>query len=114
MSLRKKVFIDCAKLLDPKYKTIPKIPPDPTEDIKRALAWSDIVDKESKGTDPGDCFYAVKFRDEGSTVYRTNINILKGLNVPKNDKELATNRWESLIDACRKCRVIMRKLVNNN
>lgn len=113
MSLRKRVFSDCAKLLDSKYKTISKMPPDPTEDIRRALAWSDTVDKESKGTDPGDCFYAVKFRDEGTTVYHINKNLFQGLS-DKNEKELVTNRLESLIDACYKCRVMMRKLINNN
>lgn len=136
MSLRQIVFADCAKLLEPKYKWLTyrhqtrpyppfKIPSDPSEDIKRALAWTDKVEEESKGTDQGDCYLAVQFRDEGTKVYRTNINVLnyniaeKGEwfneNKPSaDDVKLAVDRWSALEEACHECRDMMRALHNNN
>lgn len=136
MSLRQKVFTDCAKLLEPKYKWVTstfnydKYPPfilphDPTEDIKNALAWKNIVDSESNGRDQGDCYYAVQFKDNGSKIYRININVLDYLNkntnkrqdwiVPSDDDiKLASDRWWYLENACYECRKMIRDLYHNS
>ncbi len=133
-SLKKAVFNDCSKLLNHKYKWLPyqylnepyppfKLPEDPTKDIINALNWKDIVKRESKGRDGGDCYYAVQFRDEGTNIYTTNINILKycinnniwSCNKPSEEEvKIAIERWEQLIKACHECRTMMNMLHRNN
>lgn len=132
MNLRLKVFEDCSKLLDNKYKWLTyyhyntpypefKLPIDPTIDIKNIIKYEDIVNKESKGWDPGHCYYAAKFK-EGYKVYRSNINVLTSLNKDwpsnlikpsDNDTKLAIERWMMLEDACHKCTNMMRQLHSN-
>ncbi len=135
MNLKKLVFSDCSKLLEPKYKWLfdryqsepyPrfKIPADPTKDISRISGWISIVIKESKGFDLGDCGHAIQFRDEGQKVYRTNIYALKESinekgewyiqNKPsENDVKISIERWLMLEDACYVSRKIMRALYLN-
>jgi hypothetical protein len=132
MNLPDEVYKDCKKLLDPKYKWLThryqteyppfKLPDNPTEDIRKALSWLDTVNSESKGTDPGDDFRAANFRDEGTKVYRSNINVLTYLidhkdpcvqNVLDQEVKLAVERWTELERSCHECRNMMRKLHYN-
>jgi hypothetical protein len=121
------VYADCRKLLDPKYMWLEwyhrvpgprppfKLPADPTEDIAKVKAWKPVVEKESKGMDPGDDFRAVRFRDEGTNIYSYNYNTLKQQPecASPADVQLALERWEELHQACGLCRRMMHALHNN-
>ena len=126
LTLRRAVYTDCARLLDVKYKWLTdygwyapfpefKMPEDPSTDIAKALAWKSRVEAESKGVDGGDDGFAVRFRDAGSKVYRSNINQVwrNAPCAPVADKELAVARWSALENACHECREMMNALHRN-
>lgn len=133
-TLRLKTFNVCREILDPKYKWITyrhssvpypafRLPEDPVKDIENALSLRDEVNKKSNGTDGGECWLAVQFKDEGFKVYRTNVNVLTALRKDwpsylerpcDADIELALVRWELLEKACHECMMMMKRLKYNN
>lgn len=134
--LHSSVYNDCVKILNIKYKWIEsrhpgqtypkfKIPEDPTDDIKNILKWKNIVDKESKGTDPGEDAYAYQFKDFGFKVYLTNANVLSYLkdnkhqfieenNITEEIYNTSMKRWKNLENICYECNKMLRKLRYND
>ncbi len=133
-SYRSQIYDICEKIIDPKYQWLthrhplspyPKfrLPDDPSKDIEEIMSLKPEVYKNSKGTDGGECRYAVEFKDNGFKLYRANINVLMCLrkNWPsyierptEEEMDLAIKRWEMLERCSFECNIMMRKLRYNN